>query len=88
MKIPEIRTRLHELALSLDCDELAVLAEATRRAPSVRKRAQRTAQPVTDELAENVRIVVNNRPAASYRDVGRFFGIDGGRVSEIMTGRK
>jgi hypothetical protein len=75
MTIPEIRARLHELAVTLGCKELHDLAEATRRR-SAKKRAASVRQSLTPTLAQN--------PNMSNREIGNVFNVDGGRVSEAI----
>jgi hypothetical protein len=51
MRLPEVASRLHELAIKLGCNELDELAdEIGRRSP--RQRAPITSAPMTDALRE------------------------------------
>jgi hypothetical protein len=85
--IPEIRARLFELADAHGIPELAVLAEETKR--EYHGRAGRTdARKVTPELAEQVRAYAARHPGENHRNIGAHFGIDGGRVSEILHGKR
>lgn len=83
--MPEIRARLKELAWELDCPELSQLADATfrRRCQPV---ARAKARKVTLEIVQGVRRARENNPGMSQRELGRLFGIDGGRVNEIING--
>lgn len=85
--IPEIRARLHELAVELDCPELAALADETKRRYHGRT-GQITAQAVTPRLAARVRAYKASHPDANNRTIGAVFKIDGGRVSEILHGKR
>jgi len=85
--IPEIRQRLFELAIELDCPELSALAEETRRRPYVR-RAPIAARKVTPELERRVISYARRNPQQPMRTIGRRFGIDQGRVSEILAGKR
>lgn len=85
--IPEIRARLHELADELGVPELAQLAEETRRQYHGR-RAPSRARPVDDSLAMRVTLFARRHPDMPQREIGRRFGIDGGRVSEILFGKR
>jgi hypothetical protein len=95
--IPEIRDRLHELAKQLRtspdlvvrivAEELDRLADETKRVyrkPVVRM----TAKHVTPEIEAAVRDYCARHPTAIFREVGLRFGIDGGRVSEIVSGKR
>lgn len=90
--IPELRPRLlymaqllEELGLAEYAAELRWIEQqlhrrkATRRAP---------AKPVarTEEFNEAVRRYVARNPTTSYQDIGTEFGINSGRVSEIVAG--
>jgi len=47
-----------------------------------------TARKVTPQIAAEVKDYVDKHPNVTFREVGRLFHIDGGRVSEIMNGKK
>ena len=85
--IPEIRARLHELADELAVPELAQLAEETKRQYHGR-RAPSRARPIDDSMTMRVRLFARRNPEMPQRDIGRKFGIDGGRVSEILFGKR
>ena len=93
--IPEIRTRLHEIAESLDHDlvtlpvavELHALAEETKRRRPVRDAPPR-ARKVTPEIKRQVRDLAARYPKMPIREIGLTLGIDGGRVSEILAGKR
>ena len=85
--LPEIRARMHELADELGCPELAALAEETKRRYHGRS-APITARAVTPALAAKVRAYKAAHPDASNRTIGALFKIDGGRVSEILHGKR
>lgn len=85
--IPQIRQRLHELAVELRCPELADLAEETRRRYHGRK-APAEANSVTPKMARRVRAFAARNPRKTQRSIGQRFGIDHGRVSEILFGKR
>lgn len=91
--IPQIRERLdelaHEVALLFPdvATELHALAEETKRRPPVRMAAPR-ARMVTDEIRERVRTYAHAHPKLSMREIGQRHGIDQGRVSEILAGKR
>jgi hypothetical protein len=82
LTIPEIRERL--LVLSKEIEFLA--AETIRRSP-VRK-AKIKAVKVTDELASRVRSYAKIMPLASYKEIANAFGVNQGRISEILAGKR
>jgi hypothetical protein len=48
---------------------------------------RQTAKPVTAAIRDAVKAAVRADPGVANRDIGRRFGIDGGRVSEIIAGQ-
>jgi len=87
MRLPEIRDRMHELAEEHGIGELHELAEETRR----RRRqppAPVVSATVTPELADAVRAYCVAFPDLSMHEVGRLFGLNQGRISEILHGRR
>jgi len=85
--IPEIRTRLHELAVEHGIEELAQLAEETKRQYHGR-RAPVRAQRIDRKTEIKVRRLARQHPDMPQREIGRRLGIDGGRVSEILFGKR
>tara|TARA_R110000803_G_scaffold151164_1_gene216335 strand:+ start:45 stop:323 length:279 start_codon:yes stop_codon:yes gene_type:complete len=85
--IPEIRARLHELAVELDCLELSELAEATRRKPCARRAAPKF-RSLTPELAQEIRAYGYSHPRDSYTEIAAVFYTNIARVSEAITRSK
>ena len=88
MTIPQIRERLHELAMIHLIPELAILAEETKRRNNGRRRAPVVATKVTPAIRMSVADLMALRPDLGYSEVGRRFNIDKGRVSEILFGKR
>tara|TARA_R110000868_G_scaffold92457_7_gene256648 strand:+ start:6523 stop:6804 length:282 start_codon:yes stop_codon:yes gene_type:complete len=82
--MPEIRARLYVLAGELDCPELRELADSTFRRFFGRV-ARAKAKPITQETVSAVRLL-HKTTNMHQRDIARKFGIDGGRVNEILHG--
>lgn len=93
LRIPDIRERLHALAMDradipMDVrQELVRLAEATKRR-IIKRTGRVVSKKITDLLAAEIRSFVRHNPRLTYAEVGRRFGVAGGRISEIMHGRK
>jgi predicted O-methyltransferase YrrM len=89
MKLPEVRDALHDVATQLDklSSVVAQLAEETRkrRAP---KKAPAKSKPMTDETAELIRAYARKYPTASQFEIGKVFGVNQGRVSEVLRGKR
>lgn len=94
--IPEIRGEIHRVAKGLRdmtmgragaAALLDKLAEETRRRPPVR-RAPVKAKRITKELRAQIVVYAHENPAASCQDIGVAFGINSGRVSEILAGKR
>jgi hypothetical protein len=93
MTIPECRNALlaiaNSLAIKSGCTDEArgirmIVKEMLRR-PAV-KVARTKARRVTPELQERIRAFAKLHPDMPNRDIGRVFGVDGGRVSEALAG--
>jgi hypothetical protein len=87
MRLPEVATRLRELAIDLGCDELNDLAdEIGRRSP--RQRAPNTSIPITDSLKAQIRAMKTDEPHLSQAEIGRRLNLNPGRVSEALRGKR
>jgi hypothetical protein len=87
MRLPEVASRLRELAIELDCDELDELAdEIGRRSP--RLRAPTTSAPMTNALRAQIRALKAAEPDLSQAEIGRRFNLNPGRVSEALRGKR
>lgn len=84
MSIPEVRDRLRELAVELDEEELAELADQLYRRQAG-KRAPRRSPVVTAEMAEEIRQYAAQHPDAHQQDIAEHFGVNHGRVSEALN---
>ena len=82
--IPEIRSRLREIADELGIDELHDLADETYRNSPI-TRAEKRSQPLTPELAEQIRSFCLKHPQLHQRDVAQRFNVNPGRVSEALN---
>jgi len=82
--IPEIRARLHELAKELKLDELNDLADELVRNPPV-KRGETKSQPLTPDLAQQIRDFYAAHPNLHEQDIANHFGVNPGRVSEALN---
>lgn len=94
MSIPQIRERMQALAQEQSAlasrqieiaHELEELVQHSYRRPAA-KHARTQAKRVTPELAERIREFAINNPKMPNREIGRIFGVDGGRVSEALHG--
>jgi hypothetical protein len=85
--IPEIRTRLIYLAQEHALPELAVLAQALKRRPMVRK-ARPKYRPLTPVLKEDIQAYAGRFPDLSYQEIANHFFTNIGRVSEALRGKR
>lgn len=93
MTIPECRAALlsiaNSLAIKSGCTDEArgirMIVKEMERRPAV-KVARVKARPVTPELRNRIRAYAAAHPDMPNRDIGRVFGVDGGRVSEALAG--
>lgn len=94
LSIPEARSRL--LIIADNINDMNFDAEKNIRQVVARmyrmhtkpRRAKPTAKRMTAALAENIREYCKRFPELSNREIGRMFGVDGGRVSEALQGKK
>jgi hypothetical protein len=87
MRLPEVASRLRELATDLGCDELNGLAdEMGRRSP--RQRAPTSSAQMTDALREQIRAIKAAEPELSQAEIGRRLNLNPGRVSEALRGKR
>ena len=87
MRLPEVASRLRELAIELGCDELDELAdEIGHRSP--RQRAPIASAPMTDVLRAQIRALKAAEPDLSQAEIGRRFNLNPGRVSEALRGKR
>ena len=85
MTIPEIRDELHYLADQTGMLRLHFLADQTwRRSAGRHTRAK--ARKITPELIDLVWLFAQRNPSLSEFEIGVRFGINQGRVSEILFG--
>jgi hypothetical protein len=87
MRLPDLATRLRELATELNCDELSDLAAEIGRRPPQR-RAPNTSVPMTDALRVQIRAMKAAEPDLSQAEIGRRLNLNPGRVSEALRGKR
>ena len=93
MKLPEVAERLRDIAEKIAADrpveaaELTDLADQCRRRPSP-ARAPRTSTPMTEELVQEIREYADANPAMSQQEIANAFGVNHGRVSEALRGKR
>ena len=100
--IPQVRVRLAEVAeelraLSPACEqprdilrlasEINALVVEMVREPAVR-RAPTQSPYVTDKVVKAVRRLADNNPDVPMNRIAEHFGINQGRVSEILNGKR
>lgn len=94
-RIPHARSVLYEIADELredgDADHANQIEDVIagllfRRATGKPAKARKTARKITGEVVRDVLEYYAAHPSMHIRDIGRAFGIDGGRVSEIING--
>ena len=87
MRIPEIRDELLEIAAATGNNRLVHLAHALTRRHADRK-APATSRRMTPELRREIAEYANANPDMSQVAVGRRFGVNPGRVSEALNGKR
>jgi hypothetical protein len=87
MTIPEIRVRLLELAERHNIQELHDLAMQLHRRPAIRK-APADSMPLTPEIERSIRDLACRHPSATYKRIANMAGVNIGRVSEVLAGKR
>lgn len=87
LTIPEIRTRLHELAAETGIAELHELAEETRRRPPLRV-ARARSRSIDPMLRQAIVAYALAHPDAHAQDIAEAFNVNHGRVSEALIGKR
>jgi hypothetical protein len=95
MRIPEVRTDLSVIAAELRtwtldpeiaADRIDVLVGELYRRPYAR-RARAKSKTITASMKQEIyALAIANPDDLLYREIGLKFGVDGGRVSEIVAG--
>lgn len=85
MTIPEVRERLYEMGSQWHSEELLRLADQLWRRPYVRS-TRRTQRRPSPEQAEAIRIYAAEHPDLSEWQIGVDFGVNQGRISEVLAG--
>lgn len=87
MRIPEIADRLRALAIQHRLPELQDLAAHLGRRTAFR-RGKVTSVSMTPALSEEIRRYAAEHEDASQAEIGRHFGVNPGRVSEAIHGKR
>ena len=87
MTIPQIRTRLIELAKETGIEELHDLAMQTFRRSNGRKAPPRR-RGLNPDLSERIREYAVRHPLTAFHDIADVFGVNIGRVSEAPYGKR
>lgn len=84
ISIPDARKLLIRYAIEWDRPELQQLAARMVRRKPKYPIARPERKSLCPKLAIMIREYKNRHPRKSNRDIGRHFGVDGGRVSEAI----
>ena|SRR5215203_848704 len=96
MTIPEVRVELSKLMVTLVevaqtltdiTQEIAYLRGELHRRPAVRK-ARAKSKPLDKAMAKQIRFTAKYHPDWSYEEIGRYTGVNIGRVSEALRGKR
>jgi hypothetical protein len=86
LTIPQIRERLHELAVIHGIPELSELATATYRRSYTRAPVSR--KGLDSDLKDRILDFVSKNSDMAMQDVANTFGVNPGRVSEALHGKR
>ena len=79
MRLPEVATRLRELAIELDWDELNDLADEIGRR-RIGQPAPSTSARITDAVRAQIRAMKEADPRLSQHEIARRLNLNPGRV--------
>lgn len=86
--IPEIREEMFELATQMEllAARMKFLARETYR--RTYERAPTRSRRITQRLRTEIEVYRFENPTASFQDIANAFGVNPGRVSEIIHGKR
>lgn len=86
--IPEIREEMLELSaqMQLMARRIKFLAQETYRRSY--ERAPTRSRRITQKLRTEIEVYRFENPTASFQDIANAFGVNPGRVSEIIHGKR
>jgi hypothetical protein len=93
MKIPQVASRMREIAQEIQNTYPAQAAELLELADELKRRfsgprAPATSTPMTPELAEEIREYAEANPGMPHQTIGEVFNVNHGRVSEAIKGKR
>lgn len=88
MTIPQIRKEMLRLADELGSDRLRFLAGETWRRPLEKAPAKAKYATPDEDRAQAIRDYAAAHPDAGQETIARVFGTTGGRVSEVIRGKR
>jgi hypothetical protein len=87
LTIPQVREIIQRIATEREIPELlALIPHMYRR--QVRRKRKAKAPPVTPEMRAKIREYARAHPEARLQDIGDAVGLNQGRVSETLSGRR
>lgn len=87
MRVSDIQKRMRDLASIHHIGELRTLAdELSRRKPT--RVAAPTSKPMTDDLRKAICVYAAANPMISQVNIAIIFGVNPGRVSEALRGKR
>ena len=87
MRLPEVATRLRELASEVKCEELQKLANEISRRP-ITHRAPKQSASMNAEIRAKIRSIKRANPDIPHTVIGVMLNINPGRVSETLRGKR
>lgn len=65
-----------------------IVGTLMQRDPLTRPKAPAKSKPITDRIKTSIKQYATYHPTMSHREIGHLHGIDGGRVSEVLAGKR
>lgn len=86
MRLPEVAAELREIADEYDIPRLHELADEIKRRPF--EKGPRVSRKITPEIRRAVRAMKRANPKMAQIMIAKHLGINQGRVSEILKGKR
>jgi hypothetical protein len=89
--IPRAREILHDILEEDMSDAVRVrimLALSLMTREKYTRKAPRSSRRVTPQLALSIKLFAENNPEMPLQDISNIYGVNAGRVSEILSGKK
>lgn len=83
MRIPEIRTELHTISKRIE-----ELAEELKRRPATGRGTVGRSRRISAIMRTSIKTLARTNPKATHQWIAKHFGVNPGRISEVLNGKR